>query len=146
LAYGGDRHDVSILQLDEIHDYESRTNAFAIPVTARFVILNPDKKFPIYATTTLMPAYGITKTFVVHTSDLHTKSYAITDSGFDLFATAGAGFNYRISDRFSGNVEYHFFKRNLTGENSKFYDWDQDYPGIRSYIKSLGFGLYYNLR
>ncbi|MCC9136643.1 hypothetical protein ACFSKU_07540 [Pontibacter silvestris] len=63
----------------------------------------------------------------------------------NAFATAGLGFNYKISSRFNGYVTYYFYKDNLTGSNSFYYDWEQSGNKIRRFIKSFGLGINYTL-
>ena len=90
-----------------------------------------------------MPAFGTTKSEVVENnitvSDTH-------DKGMDVFATAGVGFNYKISKRFEGYGEYLFFKRNLTGQNSLHYDWDQFAIKPEQVYRSFALGVNYKLK
>lgn len=152
LAYGGDKHDYSwqsdpgIPNVITYHDY-ARTQAIALPVTMRFIFLNRYKRFPVYVTACLMPAFGVTRTKVTQTrkDDNTTTSNTIKDSGSDTFATAGIGFNYKIKKRFSGYAELNFYRQNLTSDNSLYYDWHTQYPLFVTLIRSLSFGVNYNL-
>nr|WP_238395698.1 hypothetical protein [Pontibacter pudoricolor] len=145
LGVGGDTHKVTEQLQDVEYDYKSKTIAFASPVSVYLTFLNLYKKLPVYGVLAIVPAYGVTTTDVTETDDEGSRNYTIKDSGINVFTIAGVGFNYNVSERFYGNVSYFFYKTNLTGPNSTFYDWDQGYPGARGFIKSLEFGLNYNL-
>ncbi|NEM96293.1 outer membrane beta-barrel protein [Pontibacter burrus] len=145
LGLGGDTHEVTEQLQNGEHNYRSRTVAFAVSVSGYLTLLNLYKKLPVYGILAIVPAYGVTTTHVTETDDEGSRNYIIADSGSDVFAIAGLGFNYKVSERIYGNVSYFFYKTNLTGPNSTFYDWDYGYPGARSFIKSLELGMNYRL-
>ena len=68
------------------------------------------------------------------------------DKGMNVFATAGLGFKYKISNRFTGYLEYLFFKKNLTGKNSFHHDWNQFATKSQQVYWSLALGVNYRLR
>lgn len=147
VGYGGDRHTTEgnrgTFDNPIPWSARSRTNAVAFPVSGQFVFFNVFKRFPVYGTASLMPAFGTTRSRVTE----HGITVSDTkDSGMDVFATAGLGFNYKISKRFAGYLEYHFFKTNVTGENSFYYDWSQGAPKTHQIIKSLALGVNYRLK
>jgi hypothetical protein len=145
LGAGGDKHQVTEQDQDGEQTYEARTIAFVMPVSGYLTVVNLYKKLPIYGVFSVVPAYGVTTTDVTETYDSGTRNYSVKDSGINVFAVAGAGFNYKISERFYGNVSYFFYKTNLTGRNSRYFDWDYGYPDGRPFLKSLEFGLNYKL-
>jgi hypothetical protein len=119
----------------------------AIPLTGRFIMFNLYRKMPIYAVVSLMPAYGFTNYYSTGTANNVTSTlYEVKERQVEVFATAGFGFNYRVKKRLNGNVELLLFKRNLTGRNSKFYDWRGEEPWFNQLISSLSFGFNYNLK
>lgn len=146
LAYGGnsDSHDWVNGQTETSH--KQTGHAIAIPLTVQHNVLKAWRRFPIYGTATLMPAWGITK---YETKETVNGTNATTNkgkvSGADVFFTAGVGFNYKISNRIEGLAEYVPFRHNLTGENSIFYDWDYGLRGSLKIIKSLKVGVNYKL-
>ncbi|WP_460926031.1 outer membrane beta-barrel protein [Pontibacter brevis] len=146
IGYGGDRHENEgnrgTFDNPIPWSARSRTNAVAFPVSGQLVLFNAFKRFPVYGTASLMPAFGKTKSVVTEHGIIISET---KDSGMDVFATAGVGFNYKISRRFAGYLEYHFFKTNMTGENS-FYDWNQGAPLSHQIIKSLALGVNYKLK
>ena len=94
----------------------------------------------------MMPALGTTKFKRIETyRDNISTVLDVRDTGMNTFVTAGFGLNYKISKRFSGVIEYHAFKYNLTGNNSFHYDWDQGLTGFDRIYRSVGVGLNYRL-
>ena len=123
----------------------SKTNVLAMPVTAQMVFLKVFKRFPVYGTVSMIPSYGFTK---AETQEIRSGVSTFSNesvNGVNLFTTAGLGMNYKISSKFYGYAEYLFYKRNLTGQNSFDYDWDQAASKGRRIFKSFGIGLNYNL-
>lgn len=152
LAYGWDRFHESFIFLraagEEIAylNSSSRTHVVAILVTMRFIWLKAIKRLPIYATATLMPAFGTTTGNRTETQGgVIVTSFTGTDAGMDIFATAGFGFNYKIKNRFGGYAEVLLLKTNLTGRNSYHHDWESYASLGRRLYRSLGIGVNYNL-
>ena len=126
-------------------DY-SRTRAVAVPVSGQLVLFKAFRRFPIYGTATLMPAFGSTQAKSTETRHGVITSTEGKDRGMNVFATAGLGFNYKISNRFTGYLEYLFFKTNLTGKNSFHHDWNQFAPKAEQIYWSLALGVNYRLK
>lgn len=147
LAYGGSSEKFSWTPDNKVfHTVSSRTNVIAMPVTLQHVIFKVFRRFPLYVTGTLMPAYGISQTEYSQSENGVTAQVIDgTDQGINAFVTAGIGVNYKISQRLYGQVEYHALKYNLNGKNSLFYDWDQEHVGLMHLYKSVGIGLNYKL-
>ncbi|WP_299984105.1 outer membrane beta-barrel protein [uncultured Pontibacter sp.] len=147
LAYGGSSEKFSWTPDNKVfHTASSRTNVVALPVTLQHVMFKAFRRFPVYATGTLMPAYGISQTEYSQSENGGTAEISnITEKGINTFVTAGIGINYKISPRLYGQVEYHALKHNLTGRNSFFHDWDQGFTGLLHFYKSVGIGLNYKL-
>ncbi|AMM51886.1 hypothetical protein TH61_12835 [Rufibacter sp. DG15C] len=123
------------------HDYYDRTRGIGIPVTGRFVLLNANKKIPIYAVGTVTPAFIFshfreTTTENKVTTILYDEHY----KGMDVYTTAGFGLSYRVQKRLNGNVEFLLFKRNLTSRNFDLYN-DGWFVKI---IRSLSVSFNYN--
>lgn len=149
LAYGGssDHNNWSPGSPDTLmYDSYSNTHVLAVPVTMRYVLFKVFRRFQLYGTGTIMPAFGTTKFKRIETrqDDISTV-LDVRDTGMNTFVTAGLGLNYKISKRFSGIIEYHGFKYNLTGNNSFYYDWDQGFTGFLRISKSVGVGFNYSL-
>lgn len=141
IAYGADKSHDTWFPGDQdtlVYDMTSRTRVIAVPVTARITILKVYKRFPVYVTGTIMPAYGITKLKTIATSNAGTTTYQVRDSGMNVFTTAGFGFNYSISNRLKGYAEILPFKYNMNGRNSIDLDWEQYASKSRRLYKSLG--------
>ncbi|RIJ37712.1 outer membrane beta-barrel protein [Pontibacter oryzae] len=138
LGYGGDKQEIEGAGGTTA---SSRTQALALAVSGQFTFFNVLKRFPVYGSVTAMPAYGTTKSKETENGVIVSDT---KDAGTDVFATAALGFNYKISKRFTGYTEYLFFKRSLTGENSYYYDWNQDATLLDRVAKSLAMGLNYN--
>lgn len=147
LAYGGSSEKYTLTPDNNVfHSAVSRTHVVAIPMTLQHVMFKVLRRFPLYATGTLMPAYGISKTeYSQSESGVTTEVINDTDQGINTFVTAGIGVNYRISPRLYGQVEYYALKHNLSGRNSFFHDWDQGFTGLLHFYKSVGIGLNYKL-
>ena len=149
LAYGGgtDRNNWSPGSGDTLlYDSYSNTHVLAVPVTMRYVLFKAFRRFPVYGTGTIMPAFGTTKSKTTEIRHGDTSTVLdVRDTDMNTFFTAGFGLNYKISKRFDGLVEYHAFKYNLTGNNSFFYDWDQGITGFLRIYRSVGVGLNYRL-
>ena len=149
-AYGGQNNDQFTLVLEsprnyvEYHFY-SKTRVIAIPVTSRFIMFNTYKHFPVFVTASLMPSWGRTTLKAVENRNNEINTTSVEDSGLNTFATAGLGFNYKIWKRFTGNVEVLLIKSNITGNNSKYYDWQGEAPKYIQLIGSFGLGFNYNL-
>ncbi|MBJ6117548.1 outer membrane beta-barrel protein [Pontibacter sp. BT310] len=123
----------------------SKTNVLAVPVTAQMIFLKAFKRFPVYGTISMIPSFGFTKAETQEIRNGETTASNSSVNGMNLFATAGLGVNYKISSRFYGHAEYLFYKRNLTGQNSFHYDWEQYSPMGRRIYKSLGLGVNYKI-
>lgn len=93
-----------------------------------------------------MPAFGATNAKRTQTRHGVITTTGATDTGMNVFATAGIGFNYSISKRFEGYAEYLFFKTNLTGKNSFHHDWDQYATKSERFYRSLALGVNYRLQ
>ncbi|WP_394341669.1 outer membrane beta-barrel protein [Pontibacter ramchanderi] len=147
LAYGCSSEKFSWTPDNKVfHTASSRTNVIAMPVTLQHVMFKVFRRFPMYATGTLMPAYGISQTEYAQSENGDTAEVNnITDKGINTFVSAGIGVNYKINPRLYGQVEYHALKHNLTGRNSFFHDWDQGFKGLLHFYKSVGIGLNYKL-
>lgn len=147
LTYGGSSEKFSWTPDNKVfYSASSRTNVIAIPVTLQHVMFKVMRRFPVYVTGTLMPAYGISQTeYYQSENGATTEVNNMTDKGINTFVTAGIGVNYKISPRLYGQVEYHALKHNLTGRNSFFHDWDQGFTGLLHFYKSVGIGLNYEL-
>lgn len=147
IGYGGDRHETEwtggTADNPVLMSAHSRTYAMALPVSGHFILFKAFRRLPVYGTASLIPALGITKSQVIENGIIVSDT---KDTGMDMFATAGVGFNFKISKRFTGFMEYLFFKRNLTGKNSYYYDWNQDAPLLNRITKSLALGINYGLR
>ncbi|RDV13820.1 hypothetical protein DXT99_17470 [Pontibacter diazotrophicus] len=147
IGYGGDTHEIEGIggTFDNpVHfTARSRTNAIAFPVSGQFILLNAFKRFPVYATASMIPVFGTTKASVTENSIVVSDT---KDKGMDIFAIAGLGGRYKISNRFTGYLEYYFFKKNLTGGNSMHYDWEQFATRSRRIYKSLALGVNYRLQ
>jgi hypothetical protein len=116
-----------------------------VPVTAQMIFLKVFKRFPVYGTVSMIPSLGFTKAETQEMRSGTSTSSNASVNGMNLFATAGLGMNYKISSRFTGYAEYLFYKRNLTGQNSFHYDWEQYSPTGRRIFKSFATGLNYKL-
>lgn len=150
LGYGGSNDQMSWSpnhrDSDTIkYNTSSRTHVLVIPITAQVVMFKALKRFPIYATGSIVTALGKTNAEVRETVNGVTNLHSFEESGINLFAIAGFGFNYKISQRFDGYVEWLPFKNNLTGQNSFHYDWEQFSSKGRRFYKSLGLGINYKL-
>lgn len=151
LGYGGDndKRNFSIKGAsgsDVVYNFESRTQVVAIPLTVRYTFLNANKKLPLFGVASLLPAFGRTKSIGTENhADISTIIHNAKDRGVNIFATAGLGFNYKIKNHFSGYTELLLFKKNLTGDNSFYYDWEYGHSLTRRLFKSLGLGINYNL-
>lgn len=129
-----------------LYHTSSRTYAVAAPVTMQFILFKALKRFPVYGTATVMPALGVTNAKTTETrNNITTTTLDAKDSGVNIFATAGAGFNYSISNRFDGYIECLFYKANITGRNSFYYDWEHGFSTFRRLYRSLGVGVNYSL-
>ena len=93
-----------------------------------------------------MPSFGSTLEKRTETHHGVITTTEVKETGMNVFATAGVGSDYRISNRFTGYLEYLFFKRNLTGKNSFYYDWNQDAPLSFRIYRSLALGVNYRLK
>lgn len=148
LAYGGskDSGEWSPGSTDTLlyKDY-SRTRVVAVPVSGQLVLFKAFKRFPIYGAATLMPSFGSTKANRTETRHGIVTTTEAKDRGMNVFATAGIGFNYRISNRLEGYLEYLFFKTNLTGKNSFHHDWNQYATKSERIYRSLALGVNYRL-
>jgi hypothetical protein len=149
VAYGGDihrdvdyAHDASGSLTTKFKTY-SRTRVIALPVTMRFVLLYAFKRLPVYATATIMPAYGVTKIENTKTSNNTPVTTTENHSGINTFATAGFGFNYKIWKQISGTADLLLFKKNLTCANSRYFDWRGEDPLSLRLIGSLEIGFDY---
>lgn len=149
LAYGGskDSGEWSPGDTDTLlyKDY-SRTRVVAVPISGQLVLFKAFKRFPIYGTATLMPSFGSTQAKRTETRHGTTTSTEAKDTGMNVFATAGVGFNYSISNRFEGYIAYLFFKTNLTGKNSYDHDWNQFATKSEQMYRSLALGVNYRLK
>lgn len=148
IAYGGgsDHLNWSPGSKDTLmNDTNSRTHVLAMPVTMRYTFFKAFKRFPVYGTATVMPAYGFTKTSNVETRHQVSTTSTTRDSGVNTFFTAGIGLEYKISKRFNGFFEYHAYKHNLTGKNSAFYDWDIGGRGVDRIVRTVGLGVNYSI-
>ncbi|MBD1397516.1 hypothetical protein H9Q13_10090 [Pontibacter sp. JH31] len=144
LGLGGDRDRLTeqIKGVDYKHD--SRTIAIVSSLSLYHTFLNLYRKLPIYGTVSVVPAYGFTNLQTTHDGADGPIVHTVKENGLNMFAMAGAGFNYQISNRLYGNMSYFFFKKNLSGMNSSHYDWDQGY-GLRSITKSFELGVNFKL-
>ncbi|PKV67134.1 outer membrane beta-barrel protein [Pontibacter ramchanderi] len=144
LGLGGDRDKLTeqIQGVDYKHD--AKTVALVSSLSLYHTFFNLYRKLPIYGTFSVVPAYGSTSLQTTHNGANGPVSHTVKDSGLNVFAMAGAGFNYQISNRLYGNITYFFYKYNLSGMNSSHYDWDQGY-GLRSITKSFELGMNYKL-
>jgi hypothetical protein len=144
LGIGGDRDKLTEQIQDVEYKHDSRTFALVSSLSFYHTFLNLYRKLPIYGTVSLVPAYGFTSLQTTHNGTNGPVSHTVKDDGLNVFAMAGAGFNYQISNRLYGNMSYFFYKKNLSGMNSSHYDWDQGY-GLRSITKSFELGVNYQL-
>lgn len=124
----------------------TKTHVIAIPVSAHLVLFKALKRFPVYATGSVLTAYGSTRANVIETVNGEPSSQNFKESGVNLFAAAGFGFNYRISTRLMGYTEWLPFKENLTGQNSFHYDWEQFSSKGRRFFRSFSVGINYKLK
>lgn len=127
------------------YDYYSRTRVVAVSATLQHVLFRAFKRFPVYATASVLPAYGVSRSKTTETRVSGITTHSVTDSGLNIFTTAGFGFNYRISNSFQGYVELLPFKHNMTGENSFDRDWGQYNSRTRQLFQSVGIGVNYKL-
>ncbi|KAA5545636.1 outer membrane beta-barrel protein [Adhaeribacter rhizoryzae] len=151
-AYGGSKGHVESFNKDAsfediAYKFNARTRVVAIPVTMNFILFNAAKSLPIYATATLMPAFGTTKergtkTYKNQTTTIHSSK----DAGINTFITAGLGTNFKLIEQFSAFTEVRFLKSNLNGNNSKYYDWNYESPELFKFIASIGLGINYNFK
>jgi hypothetical protein len=128
-----------------LYNAHSKTRVAAITVSGQLVLFKAFRRFPVYGAATIMPAFGSTKAERTETQYGVITTTEAKDTGMNVFATAGIGFNYRISNRFEGYLEYLFFKRNLTGKNSFHHDWDQYAPLSGRIYRSLALVVHYKL-
>ena len=144
LGLGGDRDRLTeqIQGVDYKHD--SKTIAIVSSLSLYHTFLNLYRKLPIYGTVLVVPAYGYTSLQTTHNGTDGPVSYTVKENGLNVFAMAGVGMNYQISNTLYGNMSYFFYKKNLSGMNSSHYDWDQGY-GLRSITKSFELGVNYKL-
>jgi hypothetical protein len=141
---GGDR-DKLTEQIQEVeYKRDSKTIAIVSSLSLYHTFLNLYRKLPIYGTISVVPAYGFTSLSTTYNGVNGPVSHTVKDNGLNVFAMAGVGFNYQISNRLYGNLSYFFYKKNLSGMNSAHYDWDQGY-GLRSITKSFELGVNYKL-
>lgn len=91
-----------------------------------------------------MPAWGKTTLKTIENRDNIITTKSPQDAGMNLFATAGLGFNYKIWRRFTGYAEVLLIKSNLSGDNSKYYNWQGEAPKHIQLISSFGLGFNYN--
>lgn len=140
VSYGGDKDQNMVQNINasgEITTYEalSRTHVIALPVTAQFILLTVKSRFPIYATASVIPAFGSTysETWEIQ-NGVELNRVSVKDSGMNTFATGGLGFNYKISRRLGGYAEYLFYKHNLTGSNSFFMIGTMDFQSLDLFI------------
>jgi hypothetical protein len=150
LGYGGskDKLEWSLSHNDNDpvkYKQYSKTNVLAVPITAQMIFLKAFKRFPVYGTVSMIPSFGFSKAETQEIRNGETTASNASVNGMNLFATAGLGVNYKISSRFYGQAEYLFYKRNLTGQNSFHYDWEQYSPIGRRIYKSLGLGVNYKI-
>jgi hypothetical protein len=145
LGFGRDKDEATYTLQDVEYNVSSTTIAVAASASFYHIFFNLYRKFPIYGTLSVIPAYGITNGTVVETNAEGSTIATARDTGMDVFATAGIGFNYKISRRFYGDASCYFYKRNLTGRNTFDHDWEQFSPLPRRIIKSLEFGVNYKL-
>lgn len=144
IGLGGDRDKLTEQIQDVEYKHNSKTVALVSSLSLYHTFLNLYKKLPIYGTVSVVPAYGFTSLQTTHNGANGTDSHTAKEGGLNVFAMAGAGFNYQISNRLYGNMSYFFYKKNLSGMNSSHYDWDQGY-GLRSITKSFEMGVNYKL-
>ncbi|NEM96292.1 outer membrane beta-barrel protein [Pontibacter burrus] len=123
----------------------SVTHVLSVPVSAKFIFFKALRRFPVYGTFTLMPSFGFSKAESEEITDTNTTTTVVKVNDMNVFATGGLGFNYKISNRFTGYAEYLFYKHNLTGQNSFDYDWEQASTIGRRIFKSLAIGVNYSL-
>lgn len=145
LAYGGNNDSYDWVNGQTETSHKQSGHAVAVPLTVQHNVFKAWRRFPVYGTATLMPAWGITKYKTQETVSGTTTTNKGSVSGVDVFFTAGVGFNYKISNRLEGLVEYVPYRHNLTGENSIFHDWDYGLRGSLKIIKSLKVGVNYKL-
>lgn len=144
LGLGGDRDRLTELIQDVEYEYDAKTIAVVSSLSFYHTFFNLYRKLPIYGMVSVVPAYGYTTLQTTQTGMSGANSHTVKENGWNVFAMTGAGFNYRISQKFYGNVTYFFYKKNLSGLNSSHYDWDQGY-GLRSITKSFELGVNYQL-
>ncbi|MFD2513913.1 hypothetical protein ACFSRY_08555 [Pontibacter locisalis] len=119
LGYGGSKDNLewslNHRDTDTIkYSASSKTHVLAVPLTAQAILFKDFKRFPIYGTGSAVTAIGSTKAELSETLHGVITSRDIRESGVNnLFVTAGVGFNYRVSERFNGYVEWFAFKTNL---------------------------------
>lgn len=141
---GGDRDKLTEQIQGVEYKFDSRTIAIVGSLSFYHTFFNLYKQLPIYGTVSVVPAYGFTSLQTTHNGANGPVSHTVKDNGLNVFAMAGAGFNYQINNRIYGNMAYLFYKKNLSGMNSSHYDWDQGY-GLRSITKSFEMGINYQL-
>ncbi|RAU84189.1 hypothetical protein DP923_03860 [Pontibacter arcticus] len=127
------------------YSISTKTHVVAVPLTVQVIVLKAFNRFPVYVTGTALTALGTTKAELSETLHGVTTSQHEKEHGINLFATAGIGFNYKVSKQLYGYVEWLAFKQNLTGKNSFDYDWEQYASRGRRFYKSLGVGINYKL-
>lgn len=129
-------------EIIEYHDY-SRTQGLIMPVTMRFIILNSQKRLPIYATASFIPTYGRTKIWATEVQeDITTTSFPDKADGWTAYFTAGLGVNYKIWKNISGFTEIILNKSNLAGGNK------HPLPLYKTLYsnKYIGTGINYNFK
>lgn len=117
-------------------DYR-RTRGFAVPVTGRYTPFNPGKRLQLYATISVVPAFGIIENYIAsEMNGIKTIQQDSETSVFNVFATAGLMLNFKINNRFDSFLEGNLLYKNI-GMHSNYAD---------SKPKSVGIGINYKLK
>lgn len=140
LAYGGtdENHESIYYKTEDTTLYMKdswSSSGLAVPLTVQFTPFNPNRKFQLYATASLIPVIGEVNQQHSETFEGETKiTFNAHDKGMNLLATAGLVLNYRFSKRFEG-----YGKANL------LYKEVGRYNLYAERTKSIAIGINYNL-
>src|SRR5690606_21898102 len=83
LSYGGStsKNDLFRQPQDSVkYNYYARTNVVALSLSMQHILFQAFRRFPVYATATLMPAYGMSKAKTEETRSTGTTTYWVKEA------------------------------------------------------------------
>jgi hypothetical protein len=125
--------------------FTSKTKVLAVPLTTRVILVDKHKRFPVYATFNIMPAWGETRFTSTENQNNIPVTKTFQDSGINLFLTAGVGFNYKIWRRYSGYAEILLIESEPSSGNTRYYRHRGENADYFQFIWGMGFGFKYAL-